>query len=127
MQDKNEKIVTTEQNESSTITSNKQRIEKQVWDELRKCYDPEIPVNIVDLGLIYEVRIEDENPDDINVFIKMTLTAPGCPLASFIASDVERKVQQVDGVKNVIVEIVFDPIWHPGMMSDSARMMLNLF
>jgi metal-sulfur cluster biosynthetic enzyme len=94
--------------------------EKQVWDQLRNCYDPEIPINVVDLGLIYDVKVDDEV-----VRIKMTLTAPGCPMASFLADDVRTKVLAVDNVKDVIVDVVWDPPWTPAMMSPEAKAKLG--
>jgi probable FeS assembly SUF system protein SufT len=100
--------------------------DERVWDALRQCYDPEIPVNIVDLGLVYEVKVEEELPGDANVYIRMTLTAPGCGMGPMIAADVKRRVQQVPGVSNVLVELVFDPIWEPSMMTEAAKLMLNM-
>lgn len=99
--------------------------EEQVWNVLRECYDPEIPVNIVDLGLVYGVQIQEESPGEVNVYIRMTLTAPGCGMAPIIAADVKRRVQHIPGVKNAFVEIVFDPPWNPTMMSETARLILN--
>lgn len=99
--------------------------EEQVWNVLRECYDPEIPVNIVDLGLVYGVQIQEESPGEANVYIRMTLTAPGCGMAPIIAADVKRRVQHIPGVKNAFVEIVFDPPWNPTMMSETARLILN--
>jgi len=100
--------------------------DQHVWDALRQCYDPEIPVNIVDLGLVYEVKVEEELPGDANVYIRMTLTAPGCGMGPMIAADVKRRVQQIRGVSNVLVELVFDPIWNPDMMTEAAKLMLNM-
>jgi len=100
--------------------------DQHVWDALRQCYDPEIPVNIVDLGLVYEAKVEEEFPGDANVYIRMTLTAPGCGMGPMIATDVKRRVQQIRGVSNVLVELVFDPIWNPNMMSEEAKLMLNM-
>lgn len=102
-------------------------LEDGVWKALKQCYDPEIPVNIVDLGLIYEVKIEEEITGEPNVFIRMTLTAPGCSMGPFIVSDVRRKVQHVHGVKNIWVDLVFDPAWNPGMMSEAAKLQLNMY
>jgi probable FeS assembly SUF system protein SufT len=99
---------------------------EHVWDALRQCYDPEIPVNIVDLGLVYEVKVEEELPGAANVYIRMTLTAPGCGMGPMIAADVKRRVQQIPGVSNVMVELVFDPTWNPDMMSEAAKLMLNM-
>jgi len=100
--------------------------EECVWETLKQCYDPEIPVNIVDLGLVYEVKVEEEFPGEANVYIRMTLTAPGCGMGPMIAADVKRRVQQIPGVANVLVELVFDPIWNPDMMSETAKLTLNM-
>lgn len=93
----------------------------QVWEALRNCYDPEIPVNIVDLGLIYDAQIAD---DVVNV--KMTLTAQGCPAHSFIADQVKYQLQQVPGVREANVEVVWDPPWEPSRMSSEARKKLGI-
>jgi probable FeS assembly SUF system protein SufT len=100
--------------------------DERVWETMKECYDPEIPVNIVDLGLVYEVKVEEELPGDANVYIRMTLTAPGCGMGPMIAADVKRRVQQIPGVTNVLVELVFDPIWNPDMMSEAAKLTLNM-
>jgi metal-sulfur cluster biosynthetic enzyme len=88
---------------------------------LKECYDPEIPVNIVDLGLIYGVEVNGSK-----VRVKMTLTAPGCPMSGFIAEDVKEKVSVLKGVKKVDVDVVFDPPWTPEMMSKTAKKQLGL-
>jgi metal-sulfur cluster biosynthetic enzyme len=95
--------------------------EQLVWDALRECYDPEIPVNIVDLGLVYEVKIQDNF-----VYVKMTLTAPGCGMGPMIAADARRRVMQVPGVQDAKIEIVFTPVWNPGMMTEQAKLILNM-
>lgn len=100
--------------------------EEKVWEALKECYDPEIPVNIVELGLVYELRVEEEVAGEANVYIRMTLTAPGCGMGPMIAADVKRRVMTLPGVKNVLVELVFDPIWNPSMMSEAAKLMLNI-
>jgi metal-sulfur cluster biosynthetic enzyme len=100
--------------------------EQRVWDALKNCYDPEIPVNIIDLGLVYNVKIEEKNPGEAEVYIRMTLTAPGCSMGPMIAADAKRRVQQIPGVTNVIVEIVFEPVWNPDMMSEAAKLTLNM-
>ena len=102
-------------------------METQVWDALKECFDPEIPVNIVDLGLVYEVKIDDSIPGEANVYVRMTLTAPGCGMGPVIANDVKRRVQMVQDVRNVRVDLVFDPAWNPGMMSEAAKLQLNMF
>ena len=94
--------------------------EEKVWEVLKNCYDPEIPVNIVDLGLVYDVQIDDDV-----VKIKMTLTAPGCPMHSVIAQDVRSKLLALDGVKDAIVDVVWDPPWTPDMMSEEAKAKLG--
>lgn len=93
---------------------------ENVMDALRRCYDPEIPVNIVDLGLVYDVKIEDAD-----VRVKMTLTAPSCPAHAFIAHNVKGELQKVEGVKRADVEVVWDPPWTPERMSADARRQLG--
>ncbi len=96
--------------------------DNQVWQALRTVHDPEIPVNIVDLGLIYDCKVED---DAVN--IAMTLTSPGCGMGPVLVSDVERRVGKVPFVGSVKVELVFDPPWSREMMSDEAQLELGLF
>jgi probable FeS assembly SUF system protein SufT len=99
--------------------------EPMVWDELKTVYDPEIPVNIVDLGLVYSCSITSPEPSRSRIDIKMTMTAPGCGMGNVLKADVERKLSRLPGVKEVQVEIVFDPPWHPGLMSEAARLQLG--
>jgi len=94
---------------------------EEIFEILKECYDPEIPVNIVDLGLIYDVKINSGK-----VGIKMTLTALGCPLSGTIIENIKQKVLMVRGIKDVDVEIVFDPPWSPDKMSKQARQMLGV-
>jgi metal-sulfur cluster biosynthetic enzyme len=94
--------------------------EEMVYEKLKECYDPEIPVNVVDLGLIYDVKIQDTT---INV--KMTLTAVGCPLYNVIGDDVKNHIMEIENVKDVNVEIVWDPPWNPDMMSVEAKKILG--
>jgi probable FeS assembly SUF system protein SufT len=101
-------------------------LEEAVWEQLRTCYDPEIPVNIVDLGLIYDCALEELGEDVARAHIKMTLTAPGCGMGQVLADDVKRKVEGLPGVERVEVEIVFDPPWNPNMMSEAARLQLGM-
>ncbi len=101
--------------------------EEQVWNQMRTCYDPEIPVNVVELGLIYECRITPL-PDGGNaVNILMTLTAPGCGMGEFLAEDVRYKVAAVPNVSEVEVELTFDPPWNYAMMSEAARLETGMF
>jgi len=92
-----------------------------VWDALRECYDPEIPVNIVDLGLVYELKVQENF-----AYVKMTLTAPGCGMGPQIASDVRRKVLQVPGVRDAKIDIVFTPPWTTALMTEQAKLILNI-
>ena len=101
-------------------------IEKQIWDQLKTCYDPEIPVDIVELGLIYDLSLEDGNAGK-KVRIKMTLTAPGCGMGPVIADEVDRKVNGLDGVEDVSVELVWEPMWTRDMMSEAAQLELGMF
>ena len=100
-------------------------IEQQIWDQLKTCYDPEIPVNIVELGLIYDLNVNGKSKEK-NVEIKMTLTAPGCGMGPVIADEVERKVNGINGVKNVLVELVWEPMWNRDMMSEEAQLELGM-
>lgn len=103
--------------------------ESQVWEQLRTVYDPEIPVNVVDLGLIYDCKIAPVAPgsDEGNqIDIKMTMTAPGCGMADVLKTDIERKISSLPSVKQVNVEVVFDPPWNPTRMSEAARLQLGL-
>jgi len=99
--------------------------EKLVWDLLRTVYDPEIPVNVVDLGLIYECKIEPVEGGN-RIDMKMTMTAPGCGMADVLKSDIQRKLSTLPTVKELLVEVVFDPPWHPGRMTEAARLQLGL-
>ena len=101
-------------------------LEALVWDQLKTCYDPEIPVNIVDLGLVYLCELED-NEGMTAVKIKMTLTAPGCGMGPVLAHDVKTKIETLPGVKNAEVEVVFDPAWDRSMMSEAAKLQLGLY
>ena len=101
-------------------------LEKQVWDQMKTCYDPEIPVNIVDLGLIYDCHVENLESDSNKVNVKMTLTAPGCGMGPAIQADVENKILCVETIDEVDVELVWEPIWGREMMSEAARLELGM-
>ncbi|MEG1617613.1 MAG: iron-sulfur cluster assembly protein [Bacteroidales bacterium] len=96
-------------------------LEEKIVEMLRLVYDPEIPVNIYELGLIYEIDIDD----DKNVKIQMTLTAPNCPAADFILEDVRMKVESIEEVKSVDIDLVFEPEWDKDMMSEEAKLELG--
>jgi len=101
-------------------------VEALVWDQMRTCYDPEIPVNIVDLGLIYECHLEKIDQVHRKACIKMTLTAPGCGMGDVLVQDVRDKVELIPTIQRAEVELVFDPPWNQSMMSDAARLQTGL-
>lgn len=104
-----------------------QALDTFVWDQLRTCFDPEIPVNIVELGLVYGCRIDTLLTGERMVNIRMTLTAPGCGMGEVIAADARRKIMGAPQVSKVHVELVFDPPWSRDMMSEAARLELGMF
>jgi probable FeS assembly SUF system protein SufT len=119
------KPVTTEEVKAEELTPEK--LEEMVWGALKTCYDPEIPVNIVDLGLVYLCEIEDDDEGGgKKVKIKMTLTAPGCGMGPVLASDVRSKIEAIPGIKSAEVEVVFDPVWDRSMMSEAAKLQLGM-
>jgi metal-sulfur cluster biosynthetic enzyme len=95
--------------------------EEQVYDALRNCYDPEIPVNVVDLGLIYDIKIIDDW-----IGVKMTLTTPGCGMSGMISRSIRDQLLKLPGIKDADVRIVWDPAWTPSMMSEEARKRLGV-
>jgi metal-sulfur cluster biosynthetic enzyme len=101
-------------------------LDKQVWDELRQCFDPEIPVNIVDLGLIYAMRSEPLPAGGHRVEVLMTVTAPACGMSEILRTDAEERIGKLPAVREVVVAITFDPPWTPELMSEDARALLNL-
>ncbi|HET7711018.1 MAG TPA: putative Fe-S cluster assembly protein SufT [Thermoanaerobaculia bacterium] len=109
--------------EASELTTD--QLEAAVWEQLKTCYDPEIPVNIVDLGLVYLCEIQDEDEGKA-VKIKMTLTAPGCGMGPVLANDIKTKLESLPAVKRADVEVVFDPVWDRSMMSEAAKLQLGM-
>lgn len=99
----------------------KTKIEERIVDVLKTVYDPEIPVNIWDLGMIYKIDVLDDG----NVNVDMTFTSPSCPAADFILEDVRSKIESVSGIKAANIELVFEPIWDQSMMSEEARVELG--
>ena len=97
-------------------------IETEIVRTLKNIYDPEIPVNIYDLGLIYEIEVDDDH----SVEITMTLTAPNCPVADHLLEDIERQVKEVEGVNSAIIHLTFDPPWDQSMLTDEAKLELGL-
>src|SRR5881628_3243141 len=105
----------------------KDELEKEVWDQLKTCYDPEIPVNVVDLGLIYDCQLAPiGEAKTFKADVKMTLTAPGCGMGPVLAQDVQNKLLAVEEIDEANVELVWDPPWNQGMMTDAARLQLGL-
>ena len=112
---------------SAATPANPEQLEKQVWDAMKTCYDPEIPVNIVDLGLIYDCKITPVGENSNKVDVKMTLTAPGCGMGPMLAQDVQNKLLSLERIDEANVELVWEPQWNQGMMSDAARLQLGLY
>ena len=100
--------------------------EKLVWETLKTCYDPEIPVNIVDLGLVYDVHCESLPSGNAKVSVKMTLTAPGCGMGGMITADAREKLLYLSGVEEAEVELIWDPPWHQSMITANGRRVLGL-
>ena len=100
--------------------------EKRIWDQLKTCYDPEIPVNIVDLGLVYDCLIAPGNGRGAMVTVKMTLTAPGCGMGPVLAQEAKAKIEALPGVDEANVELVWDPPWNQAMISESGKMQLGI-
>ncbi|MBR6463888.1 MAG: DUF59 domain-containing protein [Verrucomicrobia bacterium] len=107
--------------ETQTPTEAPVVTESEVWDALRLVFDPEVPINIVDMGLVYDVRVEGKK-----VFVKMTLTMPGCMMGPSIAGDAQVRILALPGVEEANVEMVWDPPWHPSMMSEDAKVRLGM-
>jgi FeS assembly SUF system protein len=108
-------------NEKTMAELNKQELEEKIIQTLKSCYDPEIPVDIFELGLIYEIEIDD----DANVNIKMTLTSPACPVAGSLPPEVEAKVRAIPEVNDAKIELVWSPPWDKDMMSEEAKVTLG--
>ena len=103
-----------------------EQLEKEIWSQLRTCYDPEIPVNIVDLGLIYDCHLTPAGANGFRAEVKMTLTAPGCGMGPMLAQDVQSKLLGLEGIEDVAVELVWDPPWNQAMISEAAKLQLGL-
>lgn len=97
-------------------------VEKLVWAQLRTCFDPEIPVNVVDLGLIYDVSLDHTEDGQRSVYVKMTLTAPGCGMGDILVDDAREKLEMIPTVVEADIDMVFDPPWNYSMMSDEAKL-----
>src|SRR5262249_35140626 len=116
----------TASNDAHAGSTGAEDLEKLVWDTLKTCYDPEIPVNIVDLGLVYDMQLERQTGGGYHIGVKMTLTAPGCGMGTVIAGAAQHKLLGVPGVVAGNVEIVWDPPWHQSMIAAEGRRILRL-
>jgi probable FeS assembly SUF system protein SufT len=114
-----------EPSESATVDSG-ENVEKRVWDQLRSCFDPEIPVNIVDLGLIYHCAVTPLSGGGYRATVRFTLTAQGCGMGQFLKADMQRKLLSVTGVREADIEIVWDPPWNQSMISGAAKQQLGI-
>jgi metal-sulfur cluster biosynthetic enzyme len=112
---------TQQQNGGAEGGDSQRKVEELVWDQLRKCYDPEIPLNIVDLGLVYDVIVQGGQAN-----VRMTLTSPGCHLGGQIAGNVQERLLSLEGIEEANVEVVWDPPWHQSMISAEGRKVLGL-
>jgi probable FeS assembly SUF system protein SufT len=111
---------------TSTGPLTQEELEKKVWEQLKTCYDPEIPVNIVDLGLIYDCHLTAIGQDNYKADVKMTLTAPGCGMGPVLAQDVQNKLISLEPIDEANVELVWDPPWNQSMMTEAAKLQLGL-
>jgi probable FeS assembly SUF system protein SufT len=121
-------IAPAETAQGAVVPSSPEDVEKEVWNQMRTVYDPEIPVNIVDLGLVYDCKVEPMQETDglYRVDVKMTLTAPGCGMGPVLQEDVHNKVLSIENVEEANVELVWDPPWNQGMMTEAAQLQLGL-
>lgn len=111
---------------SATSGTNGEVSEDDVWNQLKQCFDPEIPVNIVDLGLVYDCQLLKKDDGGTRVEVKMTLTAPGCGMGPAIAHDAQSKILTIDGIDEADVQLVWDPPWNQNMISEAGRMKLGM-
>ena len=111
---------------SSNIPPEANDLEMEVWEQLKNVYDPEIPVNIVDLGLVYDCRVEKTEDGKHKALIKMTLTAPGCGMGPTIAADAQSRIMTIEDMDDAAVELVWDPAWNQGMISIEGKMKLGM-
>ena len=107
--------------------ANEEDVRKLAWEQMRACYDPEIPINIVDLGLVYACDVTQNEDGTRTVEVKITLTAPGCGMGEILVDDVRDKIQLIPTVREARVELTFDPPWNQSMMSEAARLQTGMF
>jgi probable FeS assembly SUF system protein SufT len=117
-----------QQSKQARVAATRDEVEESVWEALRTCYDPEIPVNIVELGLVYACDLHPvADPEGWRIGLQMTLTAPGCGMGDYLSREVEQKLLAIPGVEQVDVELVWDPPWSRDRMSEAARLELGVF
>jgi len=112
--------------EENAAAGSDKTVEELCWDQLKTCYDPEIPVNIVDLGLVYKCAVTPLPDGGNKVEVRFTLTAPGCGMGDVLREDIRKKIASVPGVSEADVQVLFDPPWNLGMMSDAAKLQLGM-
>lgn len=113
--------------EAAPVPADRAGVEKAVWDQLKTCYDPEIPVNIVDLGLVFANEVTERADGGYKAAVKFTLTAPGCGMGGVLQKEIETKLAAVPGVKEIKADLVFEPVWDKAMMSEAAKLRLGIF
>lgn len=101
-------------------------LEEQIWHQMKQVYDPEIPVDIVNLGLVYDCAIDETDPEEIKVHVKMTLTAPGCGMGPVIAADAQARIMTLDNIEEAEVEVVWEPAWNQDMITEEGKMKLGM-
>jgi probable FeS assembly SUF system protein SufT len=107
--------------------ANEEDVKKLAWNQMRTCYDPEIPINIVDLGLVYDCDVKQNEDGSWSVEVRLTLTAPGCGMGDILVDDVRDKIERIPTVRAARVELTFDPPWNQSMMSEAARLQTGMF
>ena len=101
-------------------------LEEQIWHQMKQVYDPEIPVDIVNLGLVYDCAIDETDPEEVKVHVKMTLTAPGCGMGPVIAADAQSRIMTLDNIGEAEVEVVWEPAWNQDMITEEGKMKLGM-
>jgi probable FeS assembly SUF system protein SufT len=114
------------ESQKGDAAGNREEVEKQVWDQLKACFDPEIPVNIVDLGLIYHCEVASLSSGGYRASVRFTLTARGCGMGQFLKADIEKKLLTISGVRQADIELVWDPPWNQSMLSGAAKQQLGI-
>ena len=118
--------VTEKKSGGTSGPATQEQVEKEIWNQLKTCFDPEIPVNVVDLGLIYDCHVEPIAANSFRASVKMTLTAPGCGMGPVLQQDVQNKLLCIEAVDDVAVELVWDPPWNQSMLTEAAKLQLGL-